>query len=101
MLDLIPVSYSKSVPISIGPHEKLLFMARTCVKYYIGDACEEGTKRVTQVDANGQPEIAALNVTICREHCTADGCNSAETMSALSKNTNIFYLVLFLLLRNF
>jgi hypothetical protein len=54
-LPMFSVSYSKSTPISIGPNEKLLFMARTCVKYFIGDACEEGTKKVTQIDANGQP----------------------------------------------
>ena len=38
MLVFFPVSNSnKNGPISIAPNDKLLFMARTCIKYYIGN----------------------------------------------------------------
>jgi hypothetical protein len=67
------------VPVNVGPNEKLLFMARTCVKYFIGDACEEGSKQVAKVGDMGLPVTEALNVTICREHCTFDGCNVAAS----------------------
>ena len=79
MLVFFPVSNSnKNGPISIAPNDKLLFMARTCIKYYIGDACEEGLKKVTKLDENRVPGSELINVTICREHCITDGCNSAQ-----------------------
>ena len=51
---------------------------KNLIFFVVGDACEEGLKKVTKLDENRVPGSELINVTICREHCITDGCNSAQ-----------------------
>ncbi|XP_059097337.1 uncharacterized protein LOC131891720 [Tigriopus californicus] len=51
---------------SFFTRRSLVFMARSCVKFFGGNNCDEGVKE-------GQLR------TICKEYCRTDGCNHAAS----------------------